>query len=135
MTAEVFFDTNVLIYVDDFAYPAKQAVARRLLEAHTPVLSAQVLSECFNACLVKLKLDKAVAQQSVDRWRAFRVVPITGRLVTAAIETSIRHQVNYWDALIVEAAASAGCSTLLTEDLNDGQVISGVRVTNPFRGI
>ncbi|MDR0593793.1 MAG: hypothetical protein LBG60_11165 [Bifidobacteriaceae bacterium] len=54
--------------------------------------------------------------------------------VAAAIETSIRHQVNYWDALIVEAAASAGCARLLTEDLDDGQIISGVRVTNPFRG-
>jgi predicted nucleic acid-binding protein len=36
------------------------------------------------------------------------------------------------DALIVRAAAEAGCTLLLSEDLNDGQVIDGVQVENPF---
>jgi predicted nucleic acid-binding protein len=38
-----------------------------------------------------------------------------------------------WDALIVASAVRSGASILLTEDLNHGQVISGVRVENPFR--
>jgi len=46
--------------------------------------------------------------------------------------TSIIHQLSYWDSLIIEAAAAAGCTTLLTDDLTDGQIIRGVRVTNPF---
>jgi len=37
-------------------------------------------------------------------------------------------------SLILAAAASAGCSTVLSEDLNPGQVILGVKVHNPFVG-
>ena len=46
-----------------------------------------------------------------------------------ADDTSISH----WDALIVAAALHQGCETLLSEDLQDGQIIEGVRVVNPFR--
>ena len=44
-----------------------------------------------------------------------------------------RHQLAWWDALIVEAAALACCDSLLTEGFNAGQVIGGVEVVNPFR--
>ena len=60
------------------------------------------------------------------------VVPIDRDLVLGAIDLTERASIAYWDALIVRAAASAGCRRLLTEDLNHGQVIDGVRVENPF---
>ena len=46
-----------------------------------------------------------------------------------ADDTSISH----WDALIVAAALHQGCETLLSEDLQHGQIIEGVRAVNPFR--
>jgi len=59
-------------------------------------------------------------------------VALSAQLVVSAIETSIEHQVSYWDAMIIEAAASSGCTVLLTENLNAGAVIRGVKIVNPF---
>jgi len=52
----------------------------------------------------------------------------------AAIEISRSVQLSLWDALLIEAARSAGCDRILTEDLSDGAAISGVRIENPFGG-
>jgi predicted nucleic acid-binding protein len=53
-------------------------------------------------------------------------------MVHKAIETSRMAQLSYWDALTIEAAASAGCDRVLTEDLATGSIIRGVRIDNPF---
>jgi predicted nucleic acid-binding protein len=45
-----------------------------------------------------------------------------------ADETSVSH----WDSLIVASAVHLGCETLLSEDMQHGQVIEGVRIVNPF---
>jgi predicted nucleic acid-binding protein len=60
-------------------------------------------------------------------------VPLDPTLVKAAIQTSRSSQLSYWDGLIVASAAAGGCERLLTEDLNDGQLIGSVRVENPFQ--
>ncbi len=49
-----------------------------------------------------------------------------------AITLAAHAQLSVFDAAIVAAAARGRCATLLTEDLNEGQVLSGVRVRNPF---
>jgi len=56
-------------------------------------------------------------------------------LVEAALRTTERFQISYWDAAIIEAARTLGCREILSEDLGDGQDYGGVRVTNPFRAI
>jgi len=53
-------------------------------------------------------------------------------LIHDAIDCSILNALSFWDALIVAAASAAGCSTLYTEDLNNGQIILGVKVENPL---
>jgi predicted nucleic acid-binding protein len=52
--------------------------------------------------------------------------------VLHATQIQDRHQLSFWDALIIAAAAQGGADTLLSEDLNPGQIIAGVRVVNPF---
>jgi predicted nucleic acid-binding protein len=47
---------------------------------------------------------------------------------------SNRYGFSIWDGLIVAAAIEAKCSTLLTEDLQHGQVVDGLRIENPFLG-
>ena len=42
-------------------------------------------------------------------------------------------QVSFWDGLIIDAAYSSGAEILYTEDLNQGQILGGVRVVNPFK--
>jgi predicted nucleic acid-binding protein len=139
MTADrAFLDTNVLVYLFDHDEPAKTRRARDVLAQAKPgglVLSPQVLSEFYLVVTRKLKrpLDPAVALQAVDWLSLLRVVALDPALVKAAIQTSRSSQISYWDALIVASAAAAGCERLLSEDLNDDQLIGSVRVENPFR--
>lgn len=43
-----------------------------------------------------------------------------------------RHQLSWWDSLIVAAVQAAGCDYLLSEDLQHEQRIDGMHVVNPF---
>jgi predicted nucleic acid-binding protein len=135
---KAFLDTNILVYLFDHDELDKTQRARDILEQAEPgelVLSTQVLSEFYVVVTRKIArpLDTAQAAQAVDWLGLLQVVPLDPALVKAAIQTSRSSQLSYWDGLIVAAATAGGCDRLLTEDLNDGQVVGSVRVENPFR--
>lgn len=136
MSARCFADTNVLVYAFDDHAPDKRDRARSLLgdEELTLVISAQVIGEFYAVVTRKLThaLSDGEAAEEVDRFLRLPVVPIDGELTRSAIATSRLGRISYWDALIVEAAVAARCDVLLTEDLNAGQSIGGIRVENPF---
>ena len=77
-----------------------------------------------------LSPDDAVAL--LEQFRCFPIVWTDYPLVVAAVETSLRFGVSYWDAAIVAAAESLGAKTLYTEDLNHGQHYGSVQAINPF---
>lgn len=138
MGAELrFVDTNVLVYLFDNDAPEKQSRARQLLENETEnlILSTQVLGEFYVTVTRKLArpLEPDLAREAVDDLCALRVRSVRAELVQAAVRRSDASQLSYWDALIVETAVDAGASTLLTEDLQHGQVFDGLRVVDPFR--
>ena len=60
------------------------------------------------------------------------VVPIDASLVDAATALARRHRLALWHAAILAAAGRWGCDELLTENLQDGAMIEGVRIRNPF---
>lgn len=133
MTA--FLDTNVLVYAFDGADQRKRDIAIAILEGDLRfVVSAQVLSEFYVTVTRKLTtpLPEQDAAATVERLSRLSVVSTDSALIQAAVDTSRTHRIPYWDALIVEAAALAGCDRLLTEDLADGAVLRGVRIANPF---
>lgn len=136
MTARAFIDTNVAVYLYDSAEPDKQATARAVIadEELDLVISSQVLGEFYVTVTRKLAtpLDAPSAREAVDALARLPVVPTDRDLVAKAIGTSIRHQLSYWDALILEAAVTGNCSLLLTEDLSSGSTLRGVEVSNPF---
>lgn len=138
MTADrVFVDTNVLTYLFDDSEPEKQLRARtRLSEEQREIfVSTQVLQELY-VSLTKGRDPIAtheIADAAVRAATGYSIVQVDTTLVLEAIAMSRAHRLSFWDALIVCAAASGSCQTLLTEDLNDGQVIDGVKVENPFR--
>ncbi|MGI8760966.1 MAG: PIN domain-containing protein [Jatrophihabitantaceae bacterium] len=135
MTASWFVDTNVAVYLLDDAEPAKQQIARELFDSDSVehlVVSAQVLGEFYIATTRKLGHGEDVVRAAIAELSSFPVVPTDLGLVRAGIDTAQRHQLSYWDALIIEAAAAANCDRILTEDLNAGEIIRGVRVVNPF---
>lgn len=136
MTAERHFvDTNVLVCACDTAEPTKQDMARACLMAPVPLaLSAQVLGEFFVTVTRKLAEPVSVehASEAIRALADIPAHPITDALVQAAIRRVERSRFSYRDSLIIETCLAAGCGVLLSEDLQDGQVIDGIRVVNPF---
>lgn len=132
-----FLDSNVLVYADDLDAGAKREQAREILAAALAagdgVVSTQVLQEFFVISTRKLGVDPAVARRKVELVATLDLVRIDLDMVLAAIDLHRLHSLSFWDALIVRAAATAGCGVLVTEDLQHGQVIDGVRIENPFR--
>jgi predicted nucleic acid-binding protein len=138
MSGRTFLDSNVLVYsVDESpAEKAKQERAAELLSAQPEnlVVSTQVLQEFYVVTTRKLKnpLSEELAARAVRGIAKLDVVGVDVPLVLSAVDTSRTAQVSLWDALIIEAASRAGCERVLSEDLNAGQVIRGVRIENPF---
>ena len=132
----VFVDTNVFVYAHDHGSPSKRAVATDLLItlASEIVISSQVLSEFYWIVTRKLRppVDHERARESTAHMTTLPVVPIDGSLIVQAVDTAASHHLSLWDAQIVEAAARAGCTQLITEDLAHGQTIRDVEVVNPF---
>ena len=138
MTAEVFVDTNILLYAIDEEPDSnlKRQRAQELLLTERWGWSAQVAAEFYvNATSPKrpFRLESAAALALLETWFAFPLLEITPALIRGAIDVQQRHQLSYWDAAILAAAKQMGCSVVYSEDLNDGQSYDGVTVINPFR--
>ncbi len=137
MPARSFFDTNVLIYADDKAAPAKQRRALELVAEHrrarTGVVSLQVLQEYFVTVTKKLRVDAAIARRKVELLAEFDVAAPELDDILAAIDLHRLHSFSFWDALVVRTAKQAGCTVLLTEDMQGMRDINGLRIMNPFR--
>lgn len=133
-----FLDTNVVVYAHDHGSEDKRRLAVALLRSPSDrlVLSSQVLSEFYWTVTRKLDppLAEAEAGEATRQLATLPLVAVDRSLVLSAIDTATHHQIALWDALIIEAAVRGGCDRLLTEDLNDGQDIRGVRIENPFAG-
>jgi predicted nucleic acid-binding protein len=138
MSDKHFLDTNILVYAYDSSDPEKQATAQKLLtqgiEQEDAVLSAQVLGEFFVVVTRRIKepLSPEQAEQVIDLLSILPVVEVDAKLVKRAILLHKESQASYWDSLIVSAAERAGCTKILSEDLNAGQAYLDVRVENPF---
>ncbi len=132
-----FVDTNVLLYSIS-TEPAESGwadVASGLLDSADLALSVQVLQEFYVQATHPKRSDALSHQDAaalVATWLRYPVQETTVQLMRAAATCAERWRISYWDAAVVEAARTLGCSQLLTEDLNDGQDFAGVVVVNPF---
>jgi predicted nucleic acid-binding protein len=136
MPDRVFLDTNIFIYAQDAGSPNKQRKSREIIaqlsDSGDGVISTQVMQEFFVATTRKLSVEPLVAKGVLKTFSVFEVVLVSATLIHEAIDCSILNQLPFWDSLILAAAASAGCSTVFSEDLASGQTILGVRVQNPL---
>jgi len=138
MRDRVFVDSNVLIYAHDLDAGAKHlaaaALVRSFWEERIGVLSTQVLQEFYINVTRKISvpLRRSRAREIVRNYSLWQTETIHPADVVRASEVEEANQVSFWDALILVAAAKGGASTLVSEDLNAGQVIAGVTIENPF---
>jgi predicted nucleic acid-binding protein len=136
MSAEVFIDTNVVLYAvsTDRAEDAKARRARDILAHEDFGLSSQVLQEFFvNATRkISIPLSDKEALEFVEIISQGPVVPVDRELVLEAIGYKSRFGISYWDAAIIAASHALDAKVLYTEDLSDGQLYGEVRAINPF---
>lgn len=137
---KTFIDTNVLVYAYDRSAGVKRDIARQILgelwESGKGALSVQVLQEFFVTITKKVKrpLGLEEARETVADLLKWEIVANDGESILRAIAVHERHKLFFWDAMIIQAALKAGATTLLTEDLADGVMIEGLKITNPFAG-
>lgn len=132
----ISIDTNILVYVSDDDEPAKQATARDLIRSvmlKPTKLGLQVVGELQNVLLRRLKQPPWVAAQNARNvLQAFDTFAANERASEEALTQMAAGRLSYWDALLVFSARDAGVKILLTEDMQDGAVIGGVTIINPF---
>lgn len=132
-----FFDTNILVYMQDTSDLAKQRVARELFyncsKEKSAVISTQMLQEFYNISTSKLRQDKKATKTIIRNFSAnLEVVQVSCEIIDFAIDLNMSTQFSIWDSLILASAINAECDLLYTEDLNSGQIIDGVKIANPF---
>jgi predicted nucleic acid-binding protein len=137
MSDKTFVDTNVLVYAHDVDAKAKHEAANRILRElwseRTGVLSMQVLQEFY--VNVTRKIAHPLARESarlVVGSYALWCVDTTPAELSTAFRIEDESKIGFWDALIVASALKGGATRVLSEDLNPGQVIAGMRIENPF---
>lgn len=129
--ANVFFDTNVLLYVMS-GDPAKANRAEALIAAGG-IISVQVLNEFASVASRKLAMRLPDIREILSAVRATcSVEPLSVETHDLALDLVERFRLSFYDGLIVAAALLAKCTILYSEDMQDGQSIESLSIRNPF---
>lgn len=134
-----FLDTNILVYSFDAANLEKRWMSHQLLAAaltsQRGAISTQVVQEFLSISLRRFARPILVAdvREYLDTVLAplclhFPSVAFYAQALVVQVETGY----SWYDSLIVTAALELGCSTLFTEDMQNGRAIRGLVIRNPF---
>jgi predicted nucleic acid-binding protein len=137
MNARTFIDTNILIYAHDTDAKAKHAAAKSILRElwseRKGVLSPQVLQEFY--VNVTKKAPRPLSTESarlVVSTYAIWCIETTSVEISNAFRIEDESRIGFRDALIVASALKSGASRILSENMNTGQTVGGIRIENPF---
>ena len=136
--SKCFVDTNILLYAQDSSTGEKHERAGRLIKdlwsSRNGVISTQVLQEfCYSVGKSARPPSPNELYEAIEDLLKWQLVVNVGASTLRALDFQRRYQVSFWDALIVQAADTAGAEVLYTEDLADGQSYGSVRVVNPLK--
>lgn len=130
-------DTNILVYFADADAGARHAKAREIVlqaAGRDTVLPLQALAEFYHTVTRKQMVSPAAARQQVRDWTTiFPVVAAQPSTLDRAMASVEQQGLSFWDAMLWATVREAGVTLLLSEDFQDGGVIEGVRIRNPFR--
>jgi predicted nucleic acid-binding protein len=138
MSDKCFVDMNILIYAHDRSAGRKHQRAQRLIgeiwDAGNGIFSTQVLPElCVS---LRRKAAQPLPLEELHRllqdYLSWELVVNTPEAATEALDLEARYRISFWDALILQAAETAGATVLYSEDLSAGQKFGSLRVVNPL---
>jgi len=132
----IALDTNILAYAEGVNGPTRKKAALELIKKlpeSSTFLPVQVLGELFRVLVGKAGFPAVKARAAILEWHdTFPLVETSPAILLAATDLALHHVLSIWDAVILSAAAAASCRLLLSEDMQDGFIWSGVTVANPF---
>jgi predicted nucleic acid-binding protein len=129
MTDRLFIDSNIWVYALSGQSEEREQKARAFINGaiadSRPIISYQVVNETMRA-LKKLGKSEAELRQLIGSlFDACEVAGFTKEAALLASEFRETMSVSYWDSQIVASAYLANCSTLVSEDLQDGYLVRG----------
>ena len=132
-----FLDSNLFVYYVDERDSHKSHIAAKIvgnaIDSPHYLISTQVLNEFANVALRKLLMPEDEAREYVEEFMQIKVVEQRIDWTCKALEIKKRYGLQFYDSLLIAAAEASGCTEILSEDLSDGQIYCGVKVTNPFK--
>jgi predicted nucleic acid-binding protein len=137
MAAERYtFDTNILFYSLDASNAGKHARARRIIglaDSRSVPILLQTLGELSNAVTKRHPVLLPQVERLIHVASGmFAVVPTEFDDIAEALLIHSHHKLQFWDAVLWATARRSGCTTLFTEDMQDGRLLGGVTIRNPF---
>jgi predicted nucleic acid-binding protein len=137
MRGKVFIDTNFLLYLFSEDDQIKKVHCTQLIDSLRDkvvlVWSTQVMQEFYRVMTVKHHIPPQVVKDILQLFDDFELVINNKETINTAIDIQTLNKISFWDSLVISAASQAKCTTILTEDLNSGQLIQGVYLQNPFK--
>lgn len=133
----ISFDTNILVYAaaeaEDERHRRAIALVGQATSAQRCIQTLQSLAEFYNAATRRTGIAPDRAAEIVAGWR--RVVPVEAANL-ADLDHAMRavreYRLSFWDALLWATVRRIGVTVLVSEDFQDGRIIEGVRIVNPF---
>lgn len=133
--AAAFVDTNIWVYAHLKAPgDARHARALAVVQGGTElVISPQVVAEYYSVMLRNAQTDAWIQANLAAMFARTKLQPANAEMLITALDLRKRFAFSFWDCQIAAAALQAGCATLLTEDLQHGQLLEKrLRVVNPL---
>jgi|APTNR8051073442_1049403.scaffolds.fasta_scaffold01126_11 predicted nucleic acid-binding protein len=134
MSDKIFIDTNLLIYSISTDSAKAATVEQMLRKPLNFIVSTQIINEFVHTCYRKNLLSASDVKRVVEEFLLFfELVVIEENTIRSALDLKLRYGYSWYDSLVIAAALENECSTLLSEDLQHGQIIDGrLTILNPF---
>lgn len=133
MSDRPFLDTTILIYALAQNDPRTSTAEQLLIRGG--VISVHVLNEFVSVARRKFTMSWLDIIEALDAIRVLCTSPeaITMDTHNSALRIAQRYGYHIYDSLVIAAALQAGCTTLYSEDMQDGQSIGSLTIRNPFQ--
>jgi len=132
----ITLDTNILVYAVDLDAGEKNETAQFLMGAvarKDSYLTVQALGEFFHATTRKKLLSYEEAERYIEEWRSVFSIIVAGEVALMTATKVVKdHSISFWDAMLWATVRQAGCTHILSEDMQHGRNLGGVEIINPF---